>query len=153
MSWLNVPHLQQPKDGWCLPACAAMATAYLQQPLLQEDIALWLETDDHIGTPFRRLQRLARRGFEVSLIIPGSLAAARSWLNQQIPPIILVSTQELSYWSGNFQHTVILAGETQKTVHLFDPGIETAPVTIPTAELLLAWSHFDFSFAIIEVST
>ena len=129
-----------------------MATAYLQHPLLQDDIATWLETDDKIGTPFRRLQRLSRRGIDVSLVTPGSLDSARSWLSRQIPPIILVSTQELSYWSGSFQHTVILAGETDETVHLFDPGIETAPVTIPTAELLLAWSYFDFSFAVIEVS-
>ncbi len=152
MPWLNIPHLQQPKDGWCLPACVAMVTAYLQQPLLQADVARWLQTDDNIGTPFRRIQRLTRRGFEVTLIMPGSLDAARSWLKQQIPLIILVSTGELSYWSGNFQHTLILAGETGETVHVFDPGIETAPMTISTAELLLAWSNFDFSFAVIEVS-
>lgn len=114
-----------------------MVTAYLQQPLLQDDIAQWLGTDDDIGTPFRRLQRLEKRGFEVTLALPGSLDAARSWLNRQIPPIILVSTQDLSYWSGNSQHTVILAGETDET-HLFDPGIETAPITISTDELLLA---------------
>lgn len=153
MSWLNVPHLQQPKDGWCLPACVAMVTAHLQQPLLQDDIAQWLGTDDDIDTPFRRIQRLGKRGFDVTLVTPGSFEAAKSWLSRQIPPIILVSTRELSYWPGNFQHTVILAGETGETVHLFDPGVETAPVTIPTDELLLAWSHFDFSYAVIEVST
>lgn len=74
-----------------------MVAAYLQQPLLQEDIAQWLGTDDAVGTPFRRIQRLAKRGFEVTLVVPGSLDAARSWLNRQIPPIILVSTQDLSY--------------------------------------------------------
>lgn len=129
-----------------------MVTAYLQQPLLQDDVTRWLATDDDLGTPFRHLQRLIRRGFEVTLVMPGSLEAARSWLRRDIPPIILLSTAELSYWSGDFQHAVILAGETGETVHLFDPGVETAPVTIPTIELLLAWSHFDFSFAMLEVS-
>ena len=130
-----------------------MITAYLQQPLLQDDIAKWLDTDDQVGTPFRRIQWLTKRGFAVTLVTPGSLDAARSWLNRNIPPILLVSTQDLSFWSGNFQHTLILVGETGEMVHLFDPGIEQpGPITIPIDELLLAWSHFDFSFAVIEVS-
>ncbi len=152
MPSLNIPHLPQPKDGWCLPACVAMVAAYLQQPLLQEDVARWLQTDDNIGTPFRRIQWLSKRGFEVTLTMPGSLDTARSWLNKQIPLIILVSTGELAYWSGNFQHTLVLAGETGETVQVFDPGVETGPITIATDELLLAWSHFDFSFAAIEVA-
>jgi hypothetical protein len=53
MPWLSVPHLKQTKAGWCLPACVAMVTAYLQQPLLPDDIARWLGTDDLVGTPSR----------------------------------------------------------------------------------------------------
>ncbi|MCE7987502.1 MAG: hypothetical protein DYG89_40570 [Caldilinea sp. CFX5] len=49
MLWLNVPHIQQTNDGWCLPACVAMVSAYLEQPLLQEDVARWLNT---IGRQF-----------------------------------------------------------------------------------------------------
>jgi len=71
---------------WSRPIC--------NNPLLQDDVARWLATDDELGTPFRHLQRLSKRGFEVKLIMPGSLDAARSWLKQDIPPIILVSTGE-----------------------------------------------------------
>ena len=46
MTLLNVPHLKQDEEGWCLPACVAMAAAYLQQPLLQADIARWLDTQE-----------------------------------------------------------------------------------------------------------
>ena len=42
MQWLNVPHLKQAKPGWCLPACVSMISAYLEQPLLQDDVAGWL---------------------------------------------------------------------------------------------------------------
>ena len=65
MSWLTVPHLQQVRDGWCLPACVAMVAAYWQQPLTQADVANWLGTRDDIGTPAGRVQRLAQRGFDV----------------------------------------------------------------------------------------
>lgn len=44
MPWLNVPHLRQDKDGWCLPACVAMVAAYWQQPLSPADVAHWLGT-------------------------------------------------------------------------------------------------------------
>ena len=39
MPSLNVPHLRQDKEGWCLPACVAMVAAFWGQPLLQADIA------------------------------------------------------------------------------------------------------------------
>lgn len=45
MPWLDVPHVQQADVGWCLPVCVAMVTAYLKQPLLQDDVAEWLEAD------------------------------------------------------------------------------------------------------------
>ena len=64
MPSLNVPHLRQDKEGWCLPACVAMVAAYWGQPLLQADIADWLGTRG-VGTPASRIQRLAQRGFDV----------------------------------------------------------------------------------------
>ena len=65
MPWLNVPHLRQSEAGWCLPACAAMIAAYWQQPLMQGDIARWLDTRG-IGAPASRIERLAQRGFDVT---------------------------------------------------------------------------------------
>lgn len=64
MAWLNVPHLQQRKLAWCLPACVAMVSAYWEQPLYQEDVARWLGTTD-IGTPSARIQRLNQYGSQV----------------------------------------------------------------------------------------
>jgi hypothetical protein len=49
-----------------------MVAAYLQQPLLQDDIARWLGTDE-IGTPANRIQRMARRGFDVTYTGAASL--------------------------------------------------------------------------------
>ncbi len=81
MSWLNVPHIKQAEPSWCLPACVAMVTAYLQQPLLQDDVACWLDTKE-AGTPASRVQRLTRRGFEVTYNDAGSLADLEAWLKR-----------------------------------------------------------------------
>lgn len=152
MPWLNIPHIQQVKAGWCLPACVAMVTASLQQPLLQDDIVRWLGTDDLVGTPSRRVTRLTQQGFNVAYDDFGTIVDLENWLNRQTSPILFVLTNELSYWTINTQHAVVLAGFTGDDAHLFDPAVDTAPITVPTDELLLAWSHFDYTYAAIEVA-
>lgn len=127
-------------------------TAYLQQPLLQDDIARWLGTDDLVGTPSRRVTRLTRQGFDVTYDDFGAVIDLESWLNRQIPSILFVLTGELSYWTINTQHAVVLAGFSGNEAHLFDPAVDAAPMTVPTDELLLAWSHFDYTYAAIEVA-
>ena len=151
MPWLKIPHLPQREPGWCLPACVAMTAAYLQQPLLQEDVARWLHTRKS-GTPARQIVRMAQRGFIVTYTDLGSLTDLESWLNRNIPPILFVLTGELSYWSINTQHAVVLGGLSGNEAHLFDPGFDTAPVSVPIDELSLAWSHFDYTYATLEVS-
>lgn len=129
-----------------------MVTAYLQQPLLQDDIARWLGTDDLIGTPARRIIRLTRQGFDITYNDFGAVVDLESWLNRRIPPILFLLTSELSYWTTNTQHAVVLAGFSGTEAHLFDPAVDTAPTTVPIDELLLAWSHFDYTYAAIEVN-
>lgn len=130
-----------------------MVSAYLQQPLLQDDIARWLGTDDLVGTPSRRVTHLTRQDFEVTYADFGTVVDLEGWLNRQIPPILFVLTGELSYWTINTQHAVVLAGFSGQEAHLFDPAVETAPLTVPTDELLLAWLPFDYTYVAIEVAT
>ncbi len=148
MPWLHVPHLQQDEPGWCLPACVAMVAAYLEQPLMQADIARWLETQ-LVGTPASRIQRLERRGFKVTYST-GSQAELESWLAQGVPPILFIRTGALSYWAVDTPHAVVLAGLAGEEATVFDPGIETAPMTVARNELLLAWSFFDYAYAVLE---
>ena len=150
MNWLNLPHLQQAKNGWCLPACVAMVAAYWQQPIMQDDVARWLGTSN-FGTFPQRVQRLTQRGFDVFYDEFGMIADLDNWLNQQIPPILFVRTGELRYWSIDTRHAVVLAGFSGDQAHLFDPDVETAPMTVPTDELLLAWSPTDYAYAAISV--
>ncbi len=152
MPWLNVPHTPQAKTGWCLPACVAMTTAYLQQPLLQDDVARWLGTDELVGTPSRRINRLTRQGFNVTYSDFGTVADLEYWLNSQIPPILFILTSELSYWTITTQHAVVIGGFSGNEAYLFDPAVDTGPMTTSTDELLLAWSHFDYAYATLEIA-
>lgn len=150
MPWLNVPHLQQAEAGWCLPACVAMVTAYWQQPLLQADIARWLGTSG-VGTPSSRIQQLTQRGFEV-VYGTGSLAELTAWITRKVPCILFVRTGDLPYWQIDTPHAVVLAGLEADNAYLFDPAVETAPVIVSSGDLMLAWSHFEYTYAALYVS-
>ncbi|MDQ3248193.1 MAG: C39 family peptidase, partial [Chloroflexota bacterium] len=125
MHWLNVPHLQQSNPGWCLPTCVSMVSAYLAQPLLQDDVARWIGTRG-IGTPSSQIQRLSRHGFEVFYGV-GSLTTIEDWLVQQLSCILFVRTGDLRpYWKIDTPHAVVVGGFATDNVALFDPGLGTA---------------------------
>ncbi len=151
MNLLNVPHLKQAKPGWCLPACVSMISAYLEQPLLQDDVAGWLGTRG-IGTPGSQIQRLSRQGFDVFYGV-GSLTVVEECLMQQVPCILFVRTGDMRpYWKIDTPHAVVVAGLDTDNVALFDPGIAIAPAIVSVGNLLLAWSHFDYTYAALRVS-
>ncbi len=148
MPSLTVPHLQQSRISWCLPACVAMVSAYWGQPLLQDDVARWLGTRG-IGTPASRVLRLRPRGFDVIYQI-GSLADLYIWIGQETPCILFVRTGDLPDWEEDVPHAVVLTGFDGEFAVLLDPGLSTAPTTVSNDALMLAWSHFDYAFAILR---
>lgn len=148
MAWLNVPHLQQRKLAWCLPAYIAMVSAYWEQPLYQEDIARWLGTTD-IGTPSVRIQRLHQYGFQVDYG-EGSLANLAISLSDRYPAILFVRTGDLPYWTIDTPHAIVLAGLTAETAFVFDPWLASVPARVTPDEQLLAWSHFDYTCAVLR---
>ena len=148
MPWLNVPHLKQDNPAWCLPACAAMVAAYWQEPLYQPDIAQWLGTSD-IGTASSRIQKLTQYGFHVDYQT-GSLGQLQYWLDRQVPCILFIRTGDLTYWQVDTPHAVILAGFENEKVFLYDPAMDIAPIESTMNELMLAWSHSDYTFAVMQ---
>lgn len=150
MPWLNVPHLKQREAGWCLPACVAMVAAYWQQPLLQDDIARWLDASG-VGVPASRIQRLAQRGFQV-IYRTGSLDDLEAWMRRGVPCILFVRTGELPYWPVDTPHAVVLAGIESGHAYLFDPAVDRAPMDVSVGDLMLAWSHFDYMYAVLRAA-
>ena len=64
MAILPVPHYQQSKEGYCLPACARMVLAYLGIERTEAEISQLLGTRG-IGTPGFAIQRLTAWGVRV----------------------------------------------------------------------------------------
>lgn len=150
MSWLNVPHQKQTKAGWCLPACIAMIAAYWQRNLKQAEIARWLGVRGG-GAPASRVQRLTEHGFDVTYST-GSLSDLHTCLAHNMPIIVFVRTGELPYWGVDTPHAVIVAGIEGEQVYLFDPAFDTVPVTVNVGDLMLAWSYFDYTYAVLRPS-
>ena len=140
-SWLKVPHLPQTTDGTCLEACVCMVLAYLQQPVVESKV-FDLFGAEAVGTPASRILRLERWGFKVTY---GSttLEELRVWLAQGVPPIALVHTQFLDYWTTSTPHAVVVVGMADDQVYLNDPAFETAPQIASLDGFLAAWIEMD----------
>jgi len=69
-----------------------------------------------------------------------------------VPSILFVRTRELPYWQIDTPHAVVLAGVEGDSVYLFDPAVEAGPVSIPSGDLVLAWSYFDYTYAVLTIS-
>ena len=93
--------------------------------------------------------KLNQYGFEV-VYQTGSLAQLRHWLNQRIPCILFVRTGDLSYWQIDTAHAVVLAGFENEAVFLYDPVMDDSPIRVTIAEMMLAWSYSDYTYAVLH---
>jgi hypothetical protein len=125
-----------------------MVSAYWGTPVLQNDVARWLGTTD-FGTPSSRIQRLANQRYSV-IYNEGSLANIVEWLAQATPSILFVRTGDLPYWEIDTAHAVIVAGLDREQAILIDPAVEAAYCLTSIGDLILAWSHFDYTYAIVR---
>ena len=130
--------------GLCSNGVCLLATT------TQEDIARWLGTRG-IGTPASQVQRLTQYGFDVNYGV-GSMSDLTVWLARGVPSIVFLRTGDLPYWSVDTPHAVVVAGLEGGNAYLFDPGIEEAPMSVAGNALMLAWSHFDYSYAVLSLA-
>ena len=66
------------------------------------------------------------------------------------PCIVFVRTGDLPYWSYATSHAVVVVGIDDDNVYLNDPYFEKAPQRVSHDEFLLAWSEFDYTYAVIS---
>lgn len=145
---LPVPHLQQPSDGDCLPACAYMVLAYLGKKTRFWRLRRIMSTKS-FGTPFYNISRLSQLGFEVHLQARGTLATLHSYLQRDYPCIVSIQTEHLSYWDRNALHAVVVVGMDNDAIYLNDPELPDAPVTVSHGDFDLAWLTQDERFAVL----
>jgi len=145
---LPVPHHLQSKPGACLLACIRMVLEYLGQEVSETQLASFLKTSD-FGTPSFYVNRLTEWGYRV-IYESGSSDRLRLYLNAGSPCIVFIQTGWLSAWDENLAHALVVVGAEGELFYALDPAIENTPVIIDAQELELAWSEFDYRYAVIQ---
>ena len=102
------------------------------------------------GVPVSRLARLTRYGVDV-VFEKGDAEDIRNAIDRDVPVIVFVRTAELSYWSIDTQHALVVRGYDPETFLINDPAFPE-PQSVPVLELMLAWDEFDNRYALLRVS-
>jgi hypothetical protein len=126
-----------------------MTLAYFGDLRNEQDLIDLLGINPSYGAPASRLLRLERLGYRV-LYDSVSLSMLRSALERNIPPIVLLKTGMLGYWSENVSHTCVLVGLTELNVLLHDPWLESGPIEVTRTEFIAAWTEMDYLAAIVS---
>lgn len=98
---------------------------------------------------FKRLN-LQRYGYEVTYAAATDECALASALAGGIPPVALLYTTHLPYWERETAHAVVIIAMDAEHVTLNDPAFPSAPQTISCDAFMLAWSDFDYLYAVIR---
>ncbi|MCB0153391.1 MAG: C39 family peptidase [Anaerolineae bacterium] len=120
MPLLPISHRPQRQQAECLAACAAMVPDYLNIHSSYDELLKALQIGP-AGAPFRNLNFLQSFGVSV-LIEQGQIDSLRTYLQQNVPPIAFVATQELSYWVEATNHALVIAGIDDHSVCVNDPS-------------------------------
>jgi ABC-type bacteriocin/lantibiotic exporter with double-glycine peptidase domain len=147
-NWLPIPHRKQSRPGACLPACAQMVLAYLDDDRSEAQLSRAMDTYWY-GVPASRITRLTSWGYRVTYE-QTTLAQLHNYLANQIPCIIFLRTGALPNCDIDTPHAVVLAGLTSDTAYIHDPARESGPTAIELNAFLLAWSDMDHYSATIQ---
>ena len=146
---LPVPHFKQSQDGFCLPACARMVLAYLNQPFSEATLAQILGTRP-FGTPISHINKLRAYQYHIEYR-PFSEAELKTYLRQDIPLIARVWTSMLTYWHEATFHVVVVVGYDDEHVFLHDPATVVAPQIVHWDSFLAAWAECDEAAIAIQL--
>ena len=145
---LNVPHFEQEFRYSCIPACARMVLDFFGHQHTEAELRTLMKTDEN-GTSARRLMELTRLGFDVTFATT-DLAGLVSYLTSGVPPIALLLTGSLPYWSESCDHVAVVVGIDDPWVYLNDSCFGSAPQQVSHSDFLLAWSSNSCTVAIVR---
>ena len=146
---LPVPHFQQSREGFCLPACARMLLSYLGSERDEAGIAQILGTKTY-GTPSSAIERLGGSHIEV-VYQQWSTAELSLMLEAGNPLIAFVRTIFLGYYQEDFAHAlVVIESEPDQYFRVQDPAQSTGPTKVSWDGMLAAWAEFDYYGAVLR---
>lgn len=105
-----------------------------------------------VGAPPTRLPELARLGLSVQYAYARDEQPVIQALLLGIPPICLVATGALPYWSSNVQHAVVVAWHDSDGFQINDPAFAEKRHSVSFDAFMLAWIEMDFQYALITPS-
>lgn len=146
---LNVPLLAQRDRADCLPACVQMVLTYQGRSVDPSWLHRVLESTK-IGTPGFKVLNLERHGYSVTYSPATDDRVLVQALDAGVPPITLMLTSNLSYWNIQTAHAVVVIGIDEEVVIVNDPAFPTSSQRIARNEFMLAWSDFDYLYALIR---
>jgi len=126
-----------------------MVSVFLGRPVKRTWLRSVLETSE-IGTPGFKLRNLRRHGYEVTYAPATDERALTTALSAGIPPIALLRTTHLPYWTQETSHAVVVVALDAENTVFNDPAFPVAPQSISRQAFLLAWSDFDYLYALIR---
>lgn len=153
----GIANWQQPREGDCLPACAAMVLTYLNQKVDYQLLRRQLGTTQ-LGTIFSNIQHIQSRRLVVEYG-QGNLETLARHLGANRPVIVAVATELLPYWitrsdideaSRETEHAVVVVGLEQQTIYVNDPDFKHAPQKLDLEWFMAAWQHQQFNYAVIQ---
>ena len=124
-----------------------MVLEYLGRPVDYARLITLLGIQD-FGAPSSNIRRLAKLGLSVSFS-QGTQAELEAHLLGGEPCIVFLRTRELSYWTEDTGHAVVLVGMDSDAVYFNDPAFGDAPQRVSRGDFLLAWLDFDYDYAVI----
>jgi ABC-type bacteriocin/lantibiotic exporter with double-glycine peptidase domain len=147
MPLLSIEHRRQEERTGCLAACAQMALEVIGIRQSQQDLNRMLGMTE-AGTPSPRVKRLNRQGVAV-VYDTGDEHVLRTAIDRGLPPIVFLLSGDLPYWRVNLRHAVLMVGYSEDEVFLNDPAFADSPKGVSWGDFLLAWSEFDYRYALV----
>jgi ABC-type bacteriocin/lantibiotic exporter with double-glycine peptidase domain len=145
---LPVPHVPQREQGECLAACAAMLLRYIGLSTNYDQLLKLLRVKTNVGAPASNIRHLKALGVTV-IYKQGNWAELQDQLMNNRPCMVPVQTGELSYWTDQTDHAVVVVGLDEAFIYLNDPAFPNAPIQVSRGEFDLAWLERDEAYAVV----
>lgn len=100
------------------------------------------------GAPAGNIRLLENLGVTV-VYSKTDLAGLEAMLQAGHPVIVFVRTGELSYWTYNTDHALLVVGCDEGLLYVNDPNRSEAPIAVPRGDFELAWLERDYYYALI----
>jgi ABC-type bacteriocin/lantibiotic exporter with double-glycine peptidase domain len=147
---LEIANRKQQGETDCLAACAAMMLNACGLVLPYDRLLSVLNVMPW-GTPHRNIREIANIASRIHVIYQqGELNDLRCALDAGLPPTVFVWTGELSYWSVETWHAIVLVGYDMRNFYVNDPAFDIAPQLVSEGDFALAWLAYDSYYAIVK---